>query len=302
MPTGACGINCDVCRLNLLGICSSCGPGTSLEAKNKIEAQKRLFGHPCPILACAQMNQVQFCSRDCRSFPCEVFMAGPYPFSEGYLNMQKRRRKQKLPGRTPKGDIVTVDPKYWDDLKKMDVEKLCANSLTIPHHPDGVLIRFLTDDIHVDMENRYLWRLTPDQPEKIDNPLLELIIMIYLVNVTSDLIRREMIGTNDLKDAHFFQGPHVLKVAPLVERFGRDLPGFKKASENLGGEPLDMGDVAYKFSPLPKIPLYYLLWEGDEEFEPRLSILFDRSIESHLPADAIWGLVNLVSNKLLRSS
>jgi hypothetical protein len=152
------------------------------------------------------------------------------------------------------------------------------------------------------MKNCCLWHLTPDQPEKIDDPLLELIIMIYLVNVTSDLIYREMIGTNDLKDAHFFQGPHVLKVAPLVERFGRDLAGFKKASENLGGELLDMGDAAYKFSPLPKTPLYYLLWEGDEEFEPRLSILFDRSIESHLPADAIWGLVNLVSNKLLISS
>ncbi|MBW1838075.1 MAG: DUF3786 domain-containing protein, partial [Deltaproteobacteria bacterium] len=56
---------------------------------------------------------------------------------------------------------------------------------------------------------------------------------------------------------------------------------------------------AYKLSPLPKIPLYYLLWEGDEEFQPHLSILFDRSIESHLSADAIWGLVNLVSIRLL---
>ena len=149
------------------------------------------------------------------------------------------------------------------------------------------------------MENRCLWRLTPDQLEKIDDPLLELIIMIYLVNVTSDLIRREMIGTNDLKDAHFFQGPHVLKVAPLVERFGRDLAGFKKASENLGGESLDMGDVAYKFSPLPKIPLYYLLWEGDEEFKPRINVLFDRSIENVFAADAIWGLVNRVSLALI---
>jgi hypothetical protein len=67
----------------------------------------------------------------------------------------------------------------------------------------------------------------------------------------------------------------------------------------MGGEPIDMADVAYKLSPLPKIPLYYLLWEGDEEFQPHLSILFDRSIESHLSADAIWGLVNLVSIRLL---
>jgi len=47
--------------------------------------------------------------------------------------------------------------------------------------------------------------------------------------------------------------------------------------------------------------LYYLLWEGDEEFEPRISVLFDRSIESHLSADAIWGLVALVSEALLNT-
>ena len=44
---------------------------------------------------------------------------------------------------------------------------------------------------------------------------------------------------------------------------------------------------------------HYLLWRGDEEFEPQLSVLFDRSIEDPLAADAIWGLVNLVSDFLL---
>jgi hypothetical protein len=52
----------------------------------------------------------------------------------------------------------------------------------------------------------------------------------------------------------------------------------------------------------PKIPLYYLLWQGDEEFEPRLSILFDRSIEEHLPADAVWGLVKLFTDILVRGT
>jgi len=301
MPTAACGINCDVYRLRLLGICSSCGSGISQEAINKIEAQKRLFGHPCPILACAQMNRVQFCLRDCKSFPCENFMAGPYPFSEGYLNMQERRRKQRPPARTPKGDIIKVPHEYWDDLKKMDQDNLCENSLASLHLPEGFLIRFLKDDVLIDMENRCLWRLKTDQREKIDHPLLELVILVYLLNVTPDLLSREMVSANDLKDAHFFQGPHALKIAPLLERYGRDLGGFKKASENLSGELLDMADAAYRFSPLPKIPLYYLLWEGDDEFQPHLSILFDRSIERHLSADAIWGLVNLVSNELLIS-
>ena len=217
--------------------------------------------------------------------------------------MHERRREQRPPTMTSKRDLIKVPLEYWDDLKKMDSENLCEHSLTTPKLPEGLLIRFLKDDVLIDMENRCLWRLSPDQrkKEKIDHPLLELVILVYLLNVAPDLLSREMVSVNDLKDAHFFQGPHVLKVAPLLERYGRDLDGFRKASENLGGELLDMADAAYRFSPLPKIPLYYLLWEGDDEFQPHLSILFDRSIERHLSADAIWGLVNLVSNELLKS-
>ena len=42
-----------------------------------------------------------------------------------------------------------------------------------------------------------------------------------------------------------------------------------------------------------------LVLEGDEEFPPRMSVLFERSIEETLAADAIWGLVNRVSTALL---
>ena len=110
-----------------------------------------------------------------------------------------------------------------------------------------------------------------------------------------------MIGVKELKDSHFFRGPHELRIAPLLERFGDDPNGFKKAAEALGGEIKDLAHVAYKIPAFPKAPIYYLLWEGDEEFEPRLSVLFDRTIEKHLAADAIWGLVNIVSDTLVKA-
>jgi hypothetical protein len=197
-------------------------------------------------------------------------------------------------------ELIKVPPNYWDDLKRMDMNRVCERSLAISHDSGGLRILFLNKDILVDIENRCLRQIYPDRVEKIDNSLLELVILVYLLNVTPDLISREMISVSDLKDAHFFQGPHTLKTGPVLKQYGRDLSGFKKAAESLDGEFLDLADAAYKFSPLPKIPLYYLLWEGDDEFEPHLSVLFDRSIERHLSADAIWGLVNLVSNALLK--
>jgi hypothetical protein len=46
--------------------------------------------------------------------------------------------------------------------------------------------------------------------------------------------------------------------------------------------------------------VYYLFWLGDDEFETRISVLFDRSIEEVFSADVIWGLVNRVSTALLQ--
>jgi len=205
---------------------------------------------------------------------------------------------QKVSGKkTPKDEFV-VPEAYWDDLKNRDYGQLCEDSLAREHDSAGLLVRFLDKDVRVDTKSRCIQRSKEGRWEKINHPLLELILLVYLLNASSQFLSNEMISVSDLRTAHFFQGPHELKTAPLLERYGYDLKGFKIAAENLGGEPMDLADAAYQFFPLPKIPLYYLLWEGDDEFGPHLSILFDRSIEHHLSADAIWGLVNLISGAL----
>jgi hypothetical protein len=110
---------------------------------------------------------------------------------------------------------------------------------------------------------------------------------------------KDIVGVKDLKGAHFFQGPHELKTEPLIRRYGTDLKGFNQVAEYLEAEPRDMADTAYRLLPFPRVPLYYLLWQGDEEFEPRVTVLLDRSIENVLAADAIWALINRVSTALL---
>lgn len=301
MPTGACGIDCDVCGLSVLDICSTCGPGRSLPAQKKMAAQIRILGSACPILECAHNNNVEYCPRDCHKFPCQHFKAGPYPFSEGFLAMQERRRKEVPLLRTPSGESVNIPVQYWEDLKSQDLNRLCQNAMAHPFPPKGVILPFLNEALMVDMEDRCLRRLKDDDWTKINNPMLELLCLVYLLNVGPEPLSNEMISVKELKDAHFFQGPHEFRLKPLLECYGRDLNGFKEAAESLGGEAQDLADAAYRIFAFPKIPLFYLLWEGDDEFEPRVSILFDRTVEKHLQADAIWALVNLVTNALLRA-
>jgi len=301
MPTGACGIDCDVCRLRLLGICSRCGPGKSLEAEKKMAAQVRIFGFPCPVLACAHERGVAYCLRDCHQFPCELFQHGPYPYSDGFLKMQERRRKDTTPWKAPTGDLIKVPAAYWEELSQRDLESLCQKAVAEPHPPEGLTLPFLGEVILVDRDARCLKRPSQSRWEKVSYPLMELLFMVYLLNVGPEPLTHDLVSVQEMKTAHFFQGPHALDVTCLIERYSDDLDGFQRAAESLGGEKQNLADAAFRIPAFPKAPLFYLLWAGDDEFEARISVLFDRSVEEHLSADAIWGLVHLVSDALIRA-
>jgi hypothetical protein len=225
-----------------------------------------------------------------------------YPFAEGFLRMQERRRNQAVQQLDPTKETILVPPHYWEDLEKKDMAVLCENATARACSSEDLMLSVLGIEVLVDRRNRSLRRKNQREWEQVVHPLLELLVLVYLLNAGPQLPNRELVGTQELKTAHFFQGPHELNVGKVIERFARDQEGFRRAAQALGGAVQDLAaDAAYKIPAFPKVPLYYLLWEGDEEFEPRLSVLFDRSIENHLSADAIWGLVALVSEALLKA-
>jgi hypothetical protein len=217
--------------------------------------------------------------------------------------MQTRRGKGQPPSLAPTKTRVVVAPEYWETLQKKDTTTLGNLTLFQPVSSRQMEFRFLNEDVRIDLENRCFKRRQNSQWEKTDDPLLELVTVLYLNNVREIYpLGRDIVGTADLKEAHFFHGQHALQLDSLLKRYGNDIDGFRKAAEHLAGEPLDMADAAYKLWPFPRLPLYYLLWEGDEEFKPRIKVLFDRPIETVFAADAIWGLVNRVSESLLTAS
>jgi len=197
---------------------------------------------------------------------------------------------------------VSVPPEHWSDLKAMNRETLCEHTGAKMDGSKGFFLHFLNKDLLVDVEETTIWQMEGNRRKESNNRLLKLITLVYLLNATEKTISGELIGVRELKDAHFFQGPHAFDVSSLLKRYGHNLDEFVEAAELLEATPVHMADAAFRFLPFPKIPAYYLLWSGDDEFSPRLSVLFDRSIESHLNADAIWGLIHLITENLLNAT
>ncbi len=302
MPTGACGINCDVCQLNLLGHCSSCGPGRSDQAARKSAAQQRILGHPCAILECARLNHIDYCPRDCTAFPCANFSQSVYPYGQAFLDMQRRRRRLGPPAVDPSGRPIDIEPSWWNTLASRNMAEVAGYTLT-SIDPDHSMLRFtfLNRQIGVDPNERCLLEASDTGWTQLTSPLLELVVLDYLSRIDClQPLGKEMIATDDLADAHYFTGPNRLQKTPLLSRYGEDLEGFKAAGQHLGGCLVDMADAAIRLTPFPRVPVYYLLWMGDREFSPHLSILFDRSIETLLSSPAIWSLVTLCTYYLLK--
>jgi len=307
--TGACGIRCDVCRLKVRGLCGTCGAGTGAAGKEKLAAQTRIFHGTCPVLQCAHDHGVAYCPRDCRSFPCRVFEQGPYPYSEGFLAMQKRRRAEP---RAPSLDLdrmlrweqEEIFPGFWEDLAALDPREVSERT-GAPHlEEEGAYAVRLLDRTYRVHPLKHL--VVPEGT----SPGLDftcprvsfteaLILVVYLLKARAVPPTGRRVTEKELPGGGlFFRGPHELARGPVLSRFGEDPAGFLRTGLALGGETVSFGDAGLRFQVLPRVPLECILWAADHEFPASLTFVFDASVSEHLPLDVIWALVALVSGRL----
>ena len=70
-----------------------------------------------------------------------------------------------------------------------------------------------------------------------------------------------------------------------AKHFDGRLEALKTACEKLGGilqTPMAGANLTCKFRVTPFFPVLLQFWEGDEEFPPKLLILWDRNADSFL--------------------
>lgn len=101
--------------------------------------------------------------------------------------------------------------------------------------------------------------------------------------------------------ATFFRGHHSLPNEPLEARFGLDLAGFLAAGQKLQGETRPAGDAALGLRVFPGLVVEVILWRGDEEFPAQVSFTLPAHLDRFWFLDAVWGVLNLVTQELLKA-
>ncbi len=190
----------------------------------------------------------------------------------------------------------------WEAVQARDPAELARASGFAPDPAGGLVFRFFGELRRVDLQAARLERRRGKVWAPAEDPLLEIVLRQYLCRVRESLpAGGPLVGVRDLREGHFFRGPHALDFGSLLDRYGRDPAGFAAAAEKLDARPVEMADCAFRFLPLPRVPITLLLWTADEEFPTRMTALFAPTIEEVLPADAIWALVVRTVRALLEA-
>jgi hypothetical protein len=124
----------------------------------------------------------------------------------------------------------------------------------------------------------------------------------YLTSGGSGNMTGNLMAFRDLPSALFYEpkfGQRSERV--IVKRFGAEPDKLLKAGLLLGGQKADYGDVAVTLPLLPKVPVTYILWNGDSEFPPDCKILFDSSAPRFLPTEDLVVLPSLGAYKLVET-
>lgn len=189
-----------------------------------------------------------------------------------------------------------VDAQFWERLRDMDPEEVCRRArASYDGARRGYVLRILNEDYLVLPEERLVERLgSPPAEGRSPGFYLYFIAVHYLLNAQERPLAGDMVTPKEVRDGEVFfsGGSHAPNLTPLVQRFDGQREALWRAAEALGGRRVDYGDAAVEVPALPRVPVTLILWFGDEEFPARASVLFDRSVEHHLP---IEGLLPVIS-------
>ena len=131
----------------------------------------------------------------------------------------------------------------------------------------------------------------------------KVLILHYLASAKGIPIADKLITFKELPGGvNYFPTFYQRTIKPLVNYFGKEPRLLVAAAEKLGGHKADYGDVAVTINAFSRVPITIVLWQGDDEFAPQGSIMFDATISDYLSTEDItvlcetitWRLVNFL--------
>lgn len=185
----------------------------------------------------------------------------------------------------------------WNNLCPLDSHLVCPRA-GVEFEKDRYRLEFLKTSYLIIPGVREI-RIESSPTAKVSFDLC-LVLLNYIVSAKEIDSANKWISPKDIKGGDlFFTGTHNLENPSFLELFNKFPDKLIEVGTRLGGKPVPYGDRAISIFALPRIPITYILWVGDDEFPARMTILLNSTIELHLPLDIIYALINITTKRLV---
>jgi hypothetical protein len=191
-----------------------------------------------------------------------------------------------------------VSQEIWNDLNDSDPLEIVGR--TGARYEGGAYhLKFLDRTLRLDPVRRRTQVV--EAPEAEPDFRLCLTALLYLLKIDPALLGPGISPLGLPGGATFFRGHHGLPSGLLEDRFGRDVAEFIAAGKNLHGEVRPAGDAAVALQVFPGLVVEVILWQADDEFPAQVSFTLPAHLDRFWFLDAVWGLLNLVTQELLNA-
>ncbi|MBI2850109.1 MAG: DUF3786 domain-containing protein [Chloroflexi bacterium] len=184
-----------------------------------------------------------------------------------------------------------------------DIEEQCRRSGTQYQQAADkkmVVIRYLNQPYFLSVPDAKI------SPAEDADPITKrdgLIMLHYFLSAKGTPPTGRLITFRELPEGSVYQPTFAKRtIQPLLQNFGKEPDNLLLYSLQMGGYKSDYGDMGVTINAFSRVPVTFVIWQGDDEFPSQGNVLFDANISDYLPTEDITVLCEIITWRLIRFS
>ncbi len=189
-----------------------------------------------------------------------------------------------------------------EQLAKFDnIEQQCLKSgarYRVVDSQEIIFLEYLNQSYRIVFPDIVISQIESEEEVAMRDKIL---ILHYLARAKGTPVTNKLTTFRELPEgANYFPTFSKRAIKPLLDHFDREPERLIAAAEKLGGHKVDYGDVAVTINAFSYVPITLVLWQGNKEFAPEGSMLFDSTVSDYLSIEDINVLCETISWKLVK--
>jgi len=178
---------------------------------------------------------------------------------------------------------------------KWDQDKLTKRN-GIESDKDYIYVRFFDEKYSVNRHTGELLREDKDAP--VDYNAVMVIYDLLCNSAPEATVSMQWLSLENLSPHSNFGSKEKSLFSPVAESFSGKVEQLRQVCERLGGFDTAKSDAGFMFNVFPFLPMIFQFWEGDDEFAPKVSYLFDKNTLDFVCFESAWFIAAHLTEKL----